>query len=230
VAFFLLSCPINLENNYKNMSPSHENGIHASRMANGHANGIANGGSNGAMKSTDNKNTAYGSGTGTFDLAKVLTVTRSPRAFSSYAVSLVSLPAGSTFAPILGTTPSSKAYSSVQISRDQHMELNSDLLYCNHSCAPTVEFDVAHMVVRVAADRDLNAGDPLTFWYPSTEWSMAQRFECSCGSKRCHGWIAGAGEMDEEVVRSYWLNEHIVELLDEENRLNGHGKIGNAIA
>jgi len=206
------------------MSPSHENGISANGVTNGHACGSSNGVS---VKKAISKRTAYGPDT--FDLSKVLTVTRSPKAFSSYAVSLVSLPAGSIFAPILGTTPSAKAYSSVQVSREKHIELNSDLLYCNHSCLPTVEFDIDRMVVRVAADRDLKADDPVTFWYPSTEWSMAQRFECSCGTERCRGWIAGAAEMDEDVVRSYWLNEHIVELLDEKKGLNGHEKNGHVV-
>jgi hypothetical protein len=203
------------------MSPSQENGINANGVTNGHINGSHNGA---AIKEASSSGSVYSNKT--FDLSKVLSVTRSSEAFSSYAVSLVSLPAGSIFAPILGTTFATKAYSTVQTSRYEHIELNSDLLYVNHSCAPTVEFDTGRMVVRVVAGRDLNAGDPLAFWYPSTEFSMAQRFACSCGSDRCHGWIAGAGEMDEDVVRSYWLNEHIVEMLDAKKKLNGHENNG----
>jgi hypothetical protein len=169
---------------------------------------------------------ANGSHSSTINLTTRLTVSRSSKAFSSYAVSLVSLPAGALFAPLTGTTSSGKAYSSVQTGRDEHIELNSDLLYCNHSCAPSLEFDMARLEVRVARGRALKAGDRLTFWYPSTEWDMAQPFECQCGTRPCKGWIAGAGQMDETVVRGYWLNGHIEELLRERKektaRKNGH--------
>jgi hypothetical protein len=156
-----------------------------------------------------------GSGHSVIDLAARLTVSRSPKAFSSYAKSLISLPAGAVFAPLTGITSGTKAYSTVQTGRDEHIELNSDLLYCNHSCTPSLEFDMARLEVRVARGRPLHVGDGLTFWYPSTEWDMAQPFECHCGTSACKGWIAGAGQMDESVVREYWLNEHIEGLLRE---------------
>lgn len=31
--------------------------------------------------------------------------------------------------------------------------------------------------------RDIQPGDELSFFYPSTEWEMAQGFECKCGAK-----------------------------------------------
>jgi len=36
----------------------------------------------------------------------------------------------------------------------------------------------------VVAARDLAADDELTFFYPSTEWSMAEPFDCWCGAER----------------------------------------------
>lgn len=69
--------------------------------------------------------------------------------------------------------------------------------------------------VRVSRERELKKGDALTFWYPSTEWDMAQPFKCECGSGRCKGYINGAGQMEESVVREYWLNEHIEKMLAE---------------
>lgn len=68
--------------------------------------------------------------------------------------------------------------------------------------------------VRVSANRDLQKGDALTFWYPSSEWEMAQPFDCTCGSRECKGRISGAGDMDEAVLRGYWLNKHIEDMLD----------------
>jgi len=151
------------------------------------------------------------------DLSTRLTVHRSPKAFASGAISLVSLPRGSLFFPLTNLTQVSQAtYATVQTGPNSHIELNSDLVYCNHSCSPTLEFDMSTNEVRVSRDRDLKPGDPLTFWYPSTEWNMAQPFECTCGAESsCKGWIAGAGQMDEGVIKGYWLNPHIEKLLDE---------------
>ncbi|CAI7574343.1 unnamed protein product [Penicillium palitans] len=131
-----------------------------------------------------------------------LRVERSTKAFASGAYSLVDLPAGAVFAKITTATPGKKAYTSVQTGRDTHIELNSDLVYCNHSCAPSLVFDM---------------GDALTFFYPSTEWDMDQAFQCTCGAGDgiCRGWISGAKTMSPEKLDGYWLNGHISELLNE---------------
>lgn len=146
-------------------------------------------------------------------LASRLNVERSEKAFGSRAVSLVGLPAGALFARITTATPATKAYSSVQISENDHIELNSDLVYCNHSCDPSLIFDMSKFEIRVAADRDLKKGDALTFWYPSSEWDMAQPFDCTCGTDRCKDRIGGAKDMDLAVLREYWLNDHIERML-----------------
>ena len=146
-------------------------------------------------------------------LSSRLDVERSKEPFNSRAVSLVDLPAGSLFAKITTATPSRKAYSSVQIAEDAHIELNSDLLYCNHSCDPSLIFDMSKFEVRVVDGCDLKKGDALTFWYPSSEWIMAQPFDCTCGAKSCKGRISGAKDMSETVLREYWLNEHVKRML-----------------
>jgi hypothetical protein len=35
----------------------------------------------------------------------------------------------------------------------------------------------------LAGPRGLAEGQDITFFYPSTEWDMAQGFDCSCGAK-----------------------------------------------
>ncbi|MCJ1391632.1 hypothetical protein MMC18_004497 [Xylographa bjoerkii] len=157
------------------------------------------------------------------DLSALLTVHRpsspSSKTFSSYCTSLVSLPPGSLFARLTGLTPATQSYSSVQASRTLHIELNSNLLYIDHSCAPSLDFDMERFEVRVARDRPLRKGDKLTFFYPSTEWTMAQPFECRCGSEACLGTIKGAREMESGVLRRYWLNWFVEDMLREnENR------------
>lgn len=96
---------------------------------------------------------------------------------------------GDTLCPIRNTLPGVKAYSSVQVLPDppvssesaststserRHIELNSDLLYVNHSCDPNVVFDVngreAHVGEedesgrwegrwRVRAEKDIAVGE-----------------------------------------------------------------------
>lgn len=147
------------------------------------------------------------------DLTRLLRVERNPGSFASRSISLVSLPAGSIFARITSPTPATVAYSSVQASRDLHIELNCDLVYINHSCRPSLVFDMQRWEVRVDSERDLKEGDELTFFYPSTEWEMAQPFECGCKQEGCKGMITGAKDMSESVLGEYWLNKHIEELL-----------------
>ncbi|KAL5343571.1 D-isomer specific 2-hydroxyacid dehydrogenase [Aspergillus crustosus] len=146
----------------------------------------------------------------------LIQISHSPRAFSSAALSATSLPAGSLFLKITNPTPSRKAYTSVQTGRDSHIELNSDLVYCNHSCDPSLIFDMGKMEVRVVDSKPLKQGDALTFFYPSSEWEMDQAFECTCGAEeKCIGWVDGARNLGREVLASYWMNGHIEELLRE---------------
>ncbi|KAI9925283.1 hypothetical protein ASPWEDRAFT_120581 [Aspergillus wentii DTO 134E9] len=146
----------------------------------------------------------------------LLQVNRSAQEFGSSASSLVDLPAGAVFAKITTATPAKKAYTSVQTGPDSHIELNSDLVFCNHSCAPTLNFDMHNMEVRVVDNRPLKAGDDLTFFYPSSEWDMDQSFDCNCGAKECRGRISGAKNMTSEALEGYWLNPHIEALLKEQ--------------
>lgn len=46
-----------------------------------------------------------------------------------------------------------------QAGRNLHLELNSNLVFINHSCAPSLEWDMERMEVRVSRNRDLKKGD-----------------------------------------------------------------------
>ncbi|PSK55868.1 hypothetical protein C1H76_1223 [Elsinoe australis] len=135
--------------------------------------------------------------------------------------SLVSLPAGSVFAKITTSTPTNtKRWSTVQTSRDTHIELNSALLYMNHSCNPSLEIDVKSMEVKVARGGDVSKGDELSFFYPSTEWEFDNPFKCLCGSKGCLGEVKGAKYIKEEELGRWFVNEHILELKREQAEQN----------
>ncbi|KAF9350695.1 hypothetical protein BGX26_011188 [Mortierella sp. AD094] len=114
---------------------------------------------------------------------------------------------------IEGTTPGPKKYTTVQVSKDLHIELNSDLVFLNHSCAPSVDLDTDKM--ELIAAKDIKKGDPLTFFYPSSEWEMDQPFPCWCGAERCCKSIQGAKFLATDIMEKYFVTSHIRELIKE---------------
>lgn len=134
--------------------------------------------------------------------------------FASRAVSLKSFGAGQVFSKITGTTNTSeRTFATVQTGKNSDIDLNTDLVFCNHSCDPSVVFDMHRMEVRVVDDRPLEKHSDLTFFYPSSEWDMQQPFQCNCGSPKCVGQIKGAKYLSNDVLSRYWLNPHIEDLL-----------------
>jgi hypothetical protein len=96
-----------------------------------------------------------------------------------------SLPPSSTAVFTRFTSPpiTLATYSTVQTSANTHIELNSDLVYINHSYNPSLIFDISNMEIRTT--HEIKVGDELTFFYPSTEWDMVQLFECFFGESCC---------------------------------------------
>ncbi|KAF9786409.1 hypothetical protein BJ322DRAFT_1210802 [Thelephora terrestris] len=131
-----------------------------------------------------------------------------PGNFASRLVSLKSFEAKETIARISRFTRTPHAaYHTVQCGSalGDNIELHSDLVYVNHSCEPNVAFDLSSKDTsqwHVRALKQVKAGDPLTFFYPSTEWKMAQPFDCLCGSKTCLGRIEGAFILSAEELSS----------------------------
>ncbi|KAJ3140077.1 hypothetical protein HK100_010706 [Physocladia obscura] len=132
--------------------------------------------------------------------------------FTAKLVSTVALKPGQVFASTAAMTPSpvGKRYSTVQVSETAHVELNSDLLYMNHSCDPNVVVDVEHGVVTAA--KHIQPGDPVTFFYPSTEWVMDQPFNCWCGAPNCLKHVKGAKFLDADTLSQFALSKHITRM------------------
>jgi hypothetical protein len=81
------------------------------------------------------------------------------------------------------------------------------LQYINHGCHPNIFFDVDSM--NLIAVEDVGVGDDLTFFYPSTEWEMAQPFDCFCKAENCLGRIDGAFSLDPEILKRYQTSRFI---------------------
>jgi hypothetical protein len=98
----------------------------------------------------------------------------------------------------------------VQIDRHRHTNVGK-LSALNHSCDPNVILDTERMLM--IARRDINAGDELTFFYPSTEWEMDAPFICLCGSPSCIHVVAGARFLPLSTLENHFLNRHIREMM-----------------
>ncbi|KAF9477761.1 hypothetical protein BDN70DRAFT_91691 [Pholiota conissans] len=131
-----------------------------------------------------------------------------PGEYSSSLKSLKAFKAGQIMAVLKGlTTKAKKAYTSVQCGRGpyDHIELNNDLVYINHSCEPNVAFDLSSPNMskwNLRALKDIRPGDTLTFFYPSTEWDMDQSFSCECGTASCLGTIQGAKYLSKSAIQA----------------------------
>ncbi|KAH7040717.1 uncharacterized protein B0I36DRAFT_379634 [Microdochium trichocladiopsis] len=140
--------------------------------------------------------------------------------FTTKSISRVDLPpfgllAKMSYPPC--TEADAPSYASVQSGKDKHFLLNSDLMYINHSCEPSLIFDTGNSNI-IAGPNGLKKGEELTFFYPSTEWHMAQPFDCLCGKPTCRGRISGAKDMKPAQLDGLWLNGHIRELLEEQQQ------------
>ena len=108
-------------------------------------------------------------------------------------------------------------YLTVQVGIGQHILLHPEhLQYINHSCDPNIFFDTHAM--HIVALRPIAEGDEMTFFYPSTEWDMAQPFSCHCGTARCLGQIQGAAYINEGILQQYQLTRFIQQQLHDRSK------------
>jgi len=100
----------------------------------------------------------------------------------------------------------------VQISQDKHTEVGK-LSALNHSCDPNVILDTENLLM--VARRDIDKGEELSFFYPSTEWEMDAPFICLCGASSCIHVVAGARFLPLSTLENHYLNKHIREMMIE---------------
>ncbi len=107
-----------------------------------------------------------------------------------------------------GITQSYATYLTVQTGANRHITLMPEFLqYINHSCEPNAFFNTATM--QLVCLQSMQPGDEFTFFYPSTEWEMAQPFVCNCGSTGCLQLINGASHLSVETLSKYKLTDFI---------------------
>ena len=111
----------------------------------------------------------------------------------------------------------SPSYQTIQVGTNKHICLEPLFLqYTNHSCFPNIFFDTT--AYKVICLRAIKAGDQLAYFYPSTEWIMAEPFQCHCGMSNCLGYINGASYLSKEVLANYRLSDFIHEQLKKNHK------------
>lgn len=106
---------------------------------------------------------------------------------------------------------SEPTYQTIQIGQNMHLEELGIVAYMNHSCRPNTIIDTTSLTIR--AVRDIQAGEDISFFYPSTEWEMDRPFICLCGAPGCIRLVAGARYLSVDVLHRYFINQHIRELI-----------------
>lgn len=120
---------------------------------------------------------------------------------------------GNVFATFesLETLPMANRFT-VQVGEEEHVILSPSFLqYINHSCSPNMFFDTSKMELRCI--RNIAPGDEFSFFYPSTEWDMAEPFFCFCGTNACLHEIRGAAHLTNDVIPKYQFTEFIQQKL-----------------
>jgi hypothetical protein len=155
-----------------------------------------------------------------------VTVTRVDEEFGLFAARAV--PAGQWLFSINGELVATPSRYSVQVDSARHVDLlathpSEDLLescywrFMNHSCDPNagIRGRAAHSLRAIAK------GEEVVFDYNTTEFDLAEKFACRCGSPRCAGRIGGFRYLTraEQERRRPLLADHLRALLDRP----GHG-------
>lgn len=71
--------------------------------------------------------------------------------------------------------------------------------FLTHSCDPTGCINTEDLTY--VALRDIEPGEVLTYDYNTTEFDMANPFDCTCKSENCNGRISGFKHLDNEIKK-----------------------------
>lgn len=130
-----------------------------------------------------------------------IAVARSEGGYHLVAVRFIT--AGETLFQMEGVTTRQPSRYSLQIADDLHLDVGDGhsgeemfdryfWRFLNHSCEPNTMIRSRQVI----AIREIGPWEDVTFNYNTTEYAMAEPFECHCGSPRCIGIIRGFKHLD----------------------------------
>ncbi|MEX2131519.1 MAG: SET domain-containing protein-lysine N-methyltransferase [Pseudohongiellaceae bacterium] len=107
---------------------------------------------------------------------------------------------GEVLAAMNGEVVSDIRQHTLQIAPDKHLYDRYFAGYFLHSCSPNISLDMEKMTVK--AVKDIPANSYLFMDYAETEDVLFKQFPCTCGSRKCRGWITGRKEMPVQVLQT----------------------------
>lgn len=138
-------------------------------------------------------------------------------------VALRDFPAGSRLFAVEGQITEEPTRYSVQVGAGIHLDLPGghapeELMdrffwrFTNHSCAPNAQLRGRDFF----ALRPIEPWQEITFHYESTEYEMAEPFDCHCGESACRGRIEGFRYRtdDEREQLRPMLADHLLAMLN----------------
>jgi hypothetical protein len=128
------------------------------------------------------------------------------------------IPEGELLFTIEGELSRTPTRYTVQIGADTHVDVPREYgfeaildrfywRFMNHSCDPTVFVRGTAVISR----KTIEFGQDITFNYNTTEFDMAEPFDCRCGSDGCTGLVQGFRHLPEGERRRLrpWLATHL---------------------
>ncbi|MBX2932500.1 MAG: hypothetical protein KF781_11205 [Chitinophagaceae bacterium] len=105
-------------------------------------------------------------------------------------------------------------YLTIQKGIKEHIIISPEFIqYTNHSCNPNVLFNTETMQLECL--KHISIGDEMCFFYPATEWCMAQPFDCMCNDAQCLHTIQGAKFLSKKILSKYTLTPFIQSMLQQ---------------
>lgn len=93
----------------------------------------------------------------------------------------------------------------IQVDWKTHLRMDLPAVLVNHSCAANL--GITDQRNAVGYDfwtlRDIREGEELTWDYETSEWELAEPFECACGSPLCRGRLRGFKHAGSLVRKRY---------------------------
>ena len=130
---------------------------------------------------------------------------------------------GASLIALAGELVAKPSRHSIQLDETRHIEVTVELplgemmtrypwRFTNHSCDPNARLAGRALV----ALRPIAAGEEITYNYNTSEWELAEPFECRCGSPACERTIRGfrfLARQERERIKPM-LAPHLLRRLD----------------
>ena len=133
------------------------------------------------------------------------------------------IPAGTVLFPVVGNILPGPTMHTIQTGLDEHVDIKSDIMYTSHECCTAnSEIRFHKKPWELVTVRDIEAGECICFDYVTTEYKMAEPFDCMCSGdcrKRVSGFHSLSKEEQQTLISEGKVSP-LIKLLHEQNELD----------